>query len=152
MSLPLLPEACIAGLRADDAKDALVQLSAHLLAAGAVTETFPAALWQREQEYPTGLPLPVPCVIAHTDPQHVKRDCLALATLAQPVAFQQMGSPEITLAVRLVLVLAVRDGAGQAERLRDLLGVLSGDTSPLLRETSDAGLLEIAQSLFTAKN
>ncbi|MGQ4509815.1 PTS sugar transporter subunit IIA [Dermabacteraceae bacterium P13077] len=148
MSLPLLPEACIAGLRADDAKDALAQLSARLLAAGAVTETFSAALWQREQEYPTGLPLPVPCVIAHTDPQHVKRDCLALATLAQPVAFQQMGSPEITLAVRLVLVLAVRDGAGQAERLSHLLRALSGDTSPLLQAVKDEELYSLGSRLL----
>ncbi|MGQ4561313.1 PTS sugar transporter subunit IIA [Dermabacteraceae bacterium P7054] len=148
MSLPLLPEACIAGLRADNAKDALAQLSARLLAAGAVTETFPAALWQREQEYPTGLPLPVPCVIAHTDPQHVKRDCLALATLAQPVAFQQMGSPEITLAVRLVLVLAVRDGAGQAERLSHLLRALSSDTSPLLRAVKDEELYSLGSRLL----
>ncbi|MBV7432440.1 PTS sugar transporter subunit IIA [Dermabacteraceae bacterium TAE3-ERU5] len=148
MSLPLLPEACIAGLRADDAKDALAQLSARLLAAGAVTETFPAALWQREQEYPTGLPLPVPCVIAHTDPQHVKRDCLALTTLAQPVAFQQMGSPEITLAVRLVLVLAVRDGAGQAERLSHLLRALSGDTSPLLQAVKDEELYSLGSRLL----
>ncbi|MGQ4506310.1 PTS sugar transporter subunit IIA [Dermabacteraceae bacterium P13103] len=148
MNLPLLPEACIAGLRADDAKDALAQLSARLLAAGAVTETFSAALWQREQEYPTGLPLPVPCVIAHTDPQHVKRDCLALATLAQPVAFQQMGSPEITLAVRLVLVLAVRDGAGQAERLSHLLRALSGDTSPLLQAVKDEELYSLGSRLL----
>ncbi|MGQ4494471.1 PTS sugar transporter subunit IIA [Dermabacteraceae bacterium P13095] len=148
MSLPLLPEACIAGLRADDAKDALAQLSARLLAAGAVTETFSAALWQREQEYPTGLPLPVPCVIAHTDPQHVKRDCLALATLAQPVAFQQMGSPEITLAARLVLVLAVRDGAGQAERLSHLLRALSGDTSPLLQAVKDEELYSLGSRLL----
>ncbi|MGQ4495453.1 PTS sugar transporter subunit IIA [Dermabacteraceae bacterium P13101] len=148
MNLPLLPEACIAGLRADDAKDALAQLSARLLAAGAVTETFSAALWQREQEYPTGLPLPVPCVIAHTDPQHVKRDCLALATLAQPVAFQQMGSPEITLAARLVLVLAVRDGAGQAERLSHLLRALSGDTSPLLQAVKDEELYSLGSRLL----
>ncbi|MGQ4534088.1 PTS sugar transporter subunit IIA [Dermabacteraceae bacterium P13115] len=148
MSLPLLPEACIAGLRADNAKDALAQLSARLLAAGAVTETFSAALWQREQEYPTGLPLPVPCVIAHTDPQHVKRDCLALATLAQPVAFQQMGSPEITLAARLVLVLAVRDGAGQAERLSHLLRALSGDTSPLLQAVKDEELYSLGSRLL----
>ena len=148
MSLPLLPEACISGLQAVDAEDVLAQLSARLLAAGAVTETFPDALWRREQEYPTGLPLPVPCVIAHTDPQYVKRDCLALATLAQPVSFQQMGSPEITLSVRLVLVLAVRDGAGQAERLSRLLRVLSGDISILLEACDSAELYSLAANVL----
>ena len=89
---PLALSLVRARLEAADAADALRTLAGHLLDDGAVTEGFPEALQAREQRYPTGLPTPIPTAIPHADPEHVLVPGLALATLARPVAFGEMGA------------------------------------------------------------
>ena len=58
----------------------------------------------REEEFPTGISTSVPFAIPHTNPEFTIRKGLAVATLKHPVEFREMGNPERTLDVRIVLM------------------------------------------------
>jgi transcriptional antiterminator len=58
----------------------------------------------REEEFPTGINTSVPFAIPHTNPEFTIRKGLAVATLKHPVEFREMGNPEKTLDVRIVLM------------------------------------------------
>jgi PTS system galactitol-specific IIA component len=124
MSVPVV---CFAGLAAKDADSAIRALAGKLVAAGHVKPSFERAALAREKRSPTGLPFEGSAVaIPHAESEHVESPAIAIATLASPVKFRQMGTPQITLDVRLV-VMPVLTGKEQAaaglseiiERLQD---------------------------------
>lgn len=122
--LQLLPGAAIARLVADDAPGVIRALGERLLAGGSVTSSFVEAAIAREQKYPTGLPTVIPTAIPHTDPEHVLTPGIAVATLASPVPFGEMGSDGATVEVQLVVMLALRDASTQLAALQDLMRLL----------------------------
>ncbi|MFC0672440.1 PTS sugar transporter subunit IIA [Brachybacterium hainanense] len=144
MSAPLrlIPGAAIADLGAADAPAVLSALSARLLAAGAVTGGFEAAVLAREETYPTGLPTAIPAAIPHTDPEHVLRPGLAVATLREAVAFGEMGSADRSVAVRLVVMLVLADAHSQLEALQGVIGHLqdASGVEEVLAAADDAEL------------
>lgn len=82
----------------------LQNIAGLLLQAGAVKESYAAALIQREQEYPTGLPLgKFNFALPHTYPQHILRHAVAVAVPKHPVAFRSMEDPEQLLNVSVVV-------------------------------------------------
>jgi PTS system galactitol-specific IIA component len=106
-SLPL-PLFCVAGLDARSADGVIAALAARLVAGGVVAPTFERAAVAREKRSPTGLPFDGGAVaIPHAEPEHVVAPAIAIATLASPVKFRQMGTPQIALDVRLVVVPAL---------------------------------------------
>ena len=119
-------------------RDALLRsLSAQLLDLGYVKESFADALLAREVKYATGLPTAVMKVaIPHTDVEHVNAPAIAVARLATPVTFGEMGSKDGTVEAELVLVLAVADKNAQLGLLQALIGMFS-DTQ-LMTELKDA--------------
>lgn len=114
----------IAGLDVTDAEDVLRSLAGRLLDRGAVTLEFPEALQTREQRFPTGLPTPIPTAIPHADPEHVQTPGLALATLARPVAFGEMGGDGGTVDVRLVAMPLLTDASAHLTALQRLMALL----------------------------
>lgn len=124
------------------AEPVLRALAAHLQGLGAVAPTFADALVAREAAYPTGLPLPVPVAIPHAEPDHVLRGGVAVATLAHPARFGEMGASGRILPVRLVVAILVTDVHAHVgdlavllERLRD-----PGAVAGLLDAPDDATL------------
>ena len=116
------PELVLAPLEAGDAFDAIRQLGARLREAGYVKDSFVPAVIERERTYATGLPTAgIQVAIPHTDVEHVLHDAIAVGVLAAPVEFGEMGSPDSTLSVRIVCLLA----ATQAERVVLLLQKLA---------------------------
>jgi PTS system galactitol-specific IIA component len=79
-----------------------------LVETGAVLPGYIAAAIAREKNYPTGLPTS-PCGVAlpHADGQ-VNQPALSLVTLIEPVAFAEMGTPEQTVPVKIVIALALQ--------------------------------------------
>lgn len=145
----VLADAAIARLDAADDQSVLAALAERLTAAGHVTETFAAAVRDRERQYPTGLPTLVPCAIPHTDPQRVRRSGLAVATLARPVSFGVMGtSEEERLDVELVIMLVLGDGHSQVGALQHLVSRLHdpGAARPLFGAADDGGLRLAAEA------
>ncbi|MCL5045888.1 MAG: PTS sugar transporter subunit IIA [Actinobacteria bacterium] len=110
------------GLRAGSKDEVLDALARLLVADGAVKPTYLEAVKERERVYPTGLPTPdLGVAIPHSDPEHVLRAAIALATLERPVSFGLMGDPNASVEVELVLMLAIRDADGQVGTLQKLV-------------------------------
>jgi PTS system galactitol-specific IIA component len=99
---------CVARLAAANAEEAMRALARLLFADGCVAESFERAVLAREKKSPTGLPFPdVGVAMPHADPEHVTRASIAIATLAEPVTFRQMGAPSIAIDVRIVVMPAL---------------------------------------------
>ncbi len=119
-----------------DRDQVLTALAQRVVESGHALPSLAAAVLAREQAYPTGLPMPVPAAIPHTDAQHVLHPGLAVASLAEPVEFGLMGgSPNESLAVRLVVLLCVTDPAVQVGGLQQVLARL-GD-APAVQALAD---------------
>lgn len=101
------PELCVVGLDAPSAEAAIRALARVLHAAGRVRATFEAAAVAREVRSPTGLPFePLAVALPHAEPEHVVSPAIAIATLAAPVRFREMGSPATQHEVQLVIMPA----------------------------------------------
>jgi PTS system galactitol-specific IIA component len=122
----LVPEAVDLGVDATDASDVICRISARLLQAGYTRESFTEAVLEREKTIPTGLPLSGEhnAAIPHTDVEHVLKPGIGMATLVRPVVFKNMVSPEETVEVRLVFVLALEQPKSQIEMLQEVAQVL----------------------------
>lgn len=121
MSLRFIDSAAIAQLEAADYQTVLTELAARLQSLEAVEETFVTAVLEREEKFPTGLPTQIPAAIPHTDPEHVKVEGLAIATLAKPVEFKEMANSENSVSVRLVVMMLLKQAHSQIEGLQKLM-------------------------------
>lgn len=147
---PLALSLVLSRLDVGDAEDALRTVAGQLLDAGAVTADFPAALQARERRYPTGLPTPIPTAIPHADPEHVLVPGLALATLAAPVAFGEMGGTGGEVQVRLLAMPLLTDAREHLAALQRLMGLLQDEAAvaELLETEDEEALRERAETLL----
>lgn len=147
---PLLDKPLVAlELSASDSAEVLRTLANLLHREGYVKESYRDAVIAREQQFPTGLPTNgVGVAIPHADGHHVLWPGIAVATLKQPVAFGVMGSPDRTVPVALVFMLAIRDPESQVEMLRQLMGIFQDEVTLLgLREVASTdGILKILRA------
>jgi PTS system galactitol-specific IIA component len=122
----IIPEAITLGMNAASAEEVIRHLSDKLLNAGYVRESFADAVLAREKTIPTGLPLNglYNVAIPHTDIEHVLKPGIGMATLTEPVVFHNMVSPEETVDVQLVFILALDKPKSQIEMLQEIAGVL----------------------------
>jgi PTS system galactitol-specific IIA component len=96
------------GLHARTAAEVIGALGDLLCRHGYVRDTFTAAVGEREKVFATGLPTPeIQVAIPHADVEHVIHPAIAIAALAEPVEFGEMGNPGGTVSVKLVFMLAV---------------------------------------------
>lgn len=90
--------------------------------------TFEQAALVREKKSPTGLPFsPWAVALPHADPEHATVPAIAIATLARPVVFRQMGSPGVKLEVHIVVMPAFTAKEQAAASLTRLIGLLQAD-------------------------
>jgi PTS system galactitol-specific IIA component len=127
-------------LDAPDAQTVIDTLAGKLYNQGLVVADYGRQTYERELMHPTGLPTKPFCIaFPHADAQGVNGSALALATLAKPVAFKNMGDPDEDLQVVLVLMLANRNPEEQVQTLRNL-AILFGrpDKLSALRDQTTA--------------
>lgn len=137
---------CLAGFSAKSSDEVVRALAARLLAAGSVKSSFEAAALARERRSPTGLPFPTIAVaMPHAEPEHVVAPAIAVASLAAPVSFRQMGSPGVRLDVSLVVMPALTAKEQAAAELSRLVELLQNDAlrHALARAASAAEMCEI---------
>lgn len=83
---------------------------------GFVKESFLDAIIKREKTFPTGLQLNTYNVaIPHTDPEHVIKPAIAIATLSKPVIFKNMANPLEEVNVSIVFMMALNEAHSQVE-------------------------------------
>lgn len=149
----LVPSAICVQLAAADSREVIATLSERLYGAGFVRETFANAALEREAQLPTGLPLDgqFNAAIPHTDVEHVIHSALALATLPEPIGFQNMIDPEEAVPVQLVILMAMDKPESQVEMLQEIAAVLQdADLINRLIAAEDAD--QIRQALSTIKS
>ena len=116
------PELMAFGLVASSTDDFFQQKFAQFRHFNYVTASFEEALIAREAEYPTGLRLPLlTLAIPHTDVEHIKRPFVSLNRLATPLEFIQMGTDNVLLPVREILILGIKEPRKQVGLLATLL-------------------------------
>ena len=122
----IVPDAVCLALDAKNSTEVIQTLGGKLLAAGYVKDSFVQAALSRESELPTGLPLGAAynAAIPHTDVEHVIQPALALATLKNPVTFQNMVDPDAGVEVQLVILMALDQPKAQVEMLQEIALVL----------------------------
>jgi galactitol PTS system EIIA component len=122
-------ELCVPSLVAATAEQAIRALARLLAEKGHVLPSFEAAAVAREKKSPTGLPFPdAPVALPHADPEHVKSAAVAVALLATPVRFREMGSPAVQLDARIVVMPALTAKDQAAAGLSSLLELLQDET------------------------
>lgn len=131
------------GLRAADRDDALGALGRAVIAQGLARPDYVEGLLEREGTFPTGLPLSGGVAIPHTSAEYVTGDTLAVATLAEPVRFGEMGGAEESeIEVSTVFMLVIADGAQQVPVLSALIKKLqSGEIVEEVRQAPDAAAM-----------
>jgi galactitol PTS system EIIA component len=127
----LEPTAIKLNLDVKDSSEVIKTLGNLLFETGYVKASFIEAACMREQQLPTGLPLEgrINAAIPHTDVEHVNKAGLSMATLASPVIFKNMVSPEESVPVQLVFVLALDKPKAQVEMLMEIAKVLQNSTT-----------------------
>lgn len=135
-------EAIFANAEASTRQEVIRLLGQRLTALGYVRDSYVDAVLKREAELPTGLPMGGDSNVAvpHTDPEHVLRAGIALATLAKPVSFANMEDPDEDVPVRIVFMLAINDKDRQIETLQQVLLTIQDEAlvaKMLLAKTAD---------------
>jgi PTS system galactitol-specific IIA component len=146
----LVKSAILINYPAKDAEDIVSALGGCLLKAGFVKDTFVEAALTREKTMPTGLPLngSINAAIPHTDVEHVLKAGVAMATLTDPIQFQNMAQPDDSVDVRLVFLLALDKPKAQIEMLQEIAGILQNSTliESIMRASDAESILEIIQN------
>ncbi|HEY3338158.1 MAG TPA: PTS sugar transporter subunit IIA [Propionicimonas sp.] len=151
--LELLSGCALHRVAARDREHLLRMMAAAVVDNGHGKPSLVDALVERERRFPTGLPTPVPSAIPHTDAIHVLHSGLAVATLAEPVTFAQMGGSGEELLARIVVMLCITHPGEQVGALQLVLGRLS-DQAPVeeLLDHADASTFEGAVRDWLADN
>lgn len=112
-------------MEAASSGEAIRKLGAGLFEAGYVKESYVDAVLEREKVFPTGLPFErVGIALPHTDIEHVVRPVIALSTLKKPVVFQNMGDASLSVEVRMIVMLAMKNSEFQLALLSRLIETL----------------------------
>lgn len=114
-------ELILLGLNVPDAEQAIRRLAARMEKCGYVRETFVDAVLEREKNFPTGLPTPIPVAIPHTDAVHCCKPAIAVGVLTRPVMFGEMGNPQRKIDAKAIFLLSITDPAQQVIWLQKLV-------------------------------
>ena len=127
------PDLVVVHLQAETAAEAIAHLSEILIDRGYARPSYTQAAIEREMLSPTGLPLDgVKTAIPHAGPEHALKPGVAIATLAHPVLWGELGDPDSQIEVSIVFLLCVSRPEAQVYLLQSLVEVYK-DTALLER-------------------
>lgn len=109
-------------LAVDNQQDFFYTISNDLYAKGYVEKTFEKAILERESTYPTGLQLDnFAIAIPHTDVIHIRQPFVAIYRLIKSIEFYQMGTDDVVVPVKDILVLGINEPKKQVGLLSNLM-------------------------------
>jgi len=124
------PELVQVRLAAGSMAEVIDGLAGVLLAHGYVKPSYAESALEREASCPTGLPTPgLGTAIPHGGVDHALKPGIAIATLAQPVSWGQLGDPGRTVPISVVFMLSVTQPEAQVYLLQALVDVYREEAS-----------------------
>ncbi|PTQ84188.1 PTS system IIA component (Gat family) [Trichococcus patagoniensis] len=109
-------------IQSHDKIDFFERISSELVEKGYVENSFREAIIARENIYPTGLQLDGFAVaIPHTDVVHIKKPFVAIKRLVEDIDFYQMGTDDVVVPVKDILILGIKEPKNQVGLLSDLM-------------------------------
>jgi len=138
-------------IEATEKETVIKLLSNKLLEKGFVKDSFYANVLKREEVFPTGLPTSIPMAICHTESEHVNSSAIAFGTMVEPVAFQEMGTPERDVMAEMVFVIALKDPKDQVPWLQKMMTVFRDEEIlKTIRNASDkAEVVDYLNAIFS---
>lgn len=137
-------------LEETDRQEVLRKMARTLHEAGFVKESYINAVCEREEVFPTGLPMSgMGIAIPHADASHVNEAAMIVGVLKRPVDFIVMGSLADYVKARLVFMLAIKDPNEQLEMLQKVIeGCQDKETLTTLYDYKDWSSVERILSDF----
>ncbi|MDF7682699.1 PTS sugar transporter subunit IIA [Lactobacillus sp. ESL0679] len=132
-------------------KDELFNLAAKKLSElKMINNSYLPALQRREKSFPTGLQTKtIGVAIPHCDPINIKKDGILVVRLNKPIPFQQMGSSDTEVEVKIVFFICSTGAQQQLQNLRELIAMFQDDS--FLKEVYQSKDLFDALSLWKGK-
>ncbi|MBP6086936.1 MAG: PTS sugar transporter subunit IIA [Pelolinea sp.] len=136
----LYQELISVGVEAADWQEVLTLLANRLFQAGYVRESYLQAVLDRESQFPTGLrTAEVAVALPHAEKEHVLKPAVAVAILAHPVTFGEMGTEDQTVPVEIVFMLSILEPDEQVTWLSRLVSTFQLEGFlPLLKSSADS--------------
>jgi PTS system galactitol-specific IIA component len=145
----------LARLEAAGMEDVVTRLAQALIDQGYARPSYTEAALERERSYPTGLPTPgLGTAIPHASSEHALRPGIAVATLAEPVKFGELGDPNSLIDVSVVFMLCVTEPDAQVYLLQSLVDIYKEEaTLRRLQAAEDASAIveQINAALLNAR-
>lgn len=112
----------------DTRDEVLYNIASVIMQKGIGKDTFYDALIERENSYPTGLPIgEINVAIPHTYPEHINEEAITIAIPQKPVLFHNMGAKEEELLVHVVVCLTMRKMDDNVKLLPALMGFFADE-------------------------
>ena len=144
------PDLVVVQLKAATMEAVIRHLADIFIAQGYVTPGYTRSALEREETCPTGLPTPgLGTAIPHGGVEYALKPGIAIATLAQPVKFHELGDPDREVEVSIVFMLAVTQPEAQVYLLQSLVEVYKDEAS-LRRLYAATGPDEIVEQVNAA--
>ncbi|MDO5145627.1 MAG: PTS sugar transporter subunit IIA [Eubacteriales bacterium] len=132
-------------------------LGGNLEKLGYCKNTYVQALKDRERSFPTGIQLPeIGIAIPHTDPEHVNKSAISIATLENPVRYFHMGTSPgdgAEVQVKLIIMLAIA-GTGHLDILQKAIQLIQDQeaVSCILEAKTARDVINIIQAKEESEN
>lgn len=108
-----------------DRNEAFQRLTKELRTKRCITDDFLEQIIEREEHFPTGLPVNnIGVAIPHTDSDYVKKSQIAFMSLKEPITFFEMGTADKPVDVQMIFMLALKEPHEQLEMLQKLIGMI----------------------------
>ncbi|MDK2827891.1 MAG: galactitol system component [Clostridium butyricum] len=121
---------------------------------GFVKESYLEAIKKREKNFPTGLQLNrYNVAIPHTDPEHVVKPAIAIATLKNPVIFKNMANPLEDVKINIVFMIALNEAHSQVEMLQQMVQLIQNDNllEKIIRANGGGEIINLIVETFENK-
>jgi len=130
------------GITETKKEDVIKIMADKLRAKGYVKDGYYENVVKREKDFPTGLPTVIPVALCHTEARYVNQSAMAVGTLAHPVEFNEMGTPERNIQAEIIFLLALKDPKDQITYLKKMVTVFkSKETLETIRDATDSKAL-----------
>ena len=105
--------------------DVFEQLGTKFIQEGFCKDNYVEELKKREKDYPTGLAINgFGIAIPHTEAANVLHEAEGIMTLNEPVHFVQMGTTDMIIDVKVVMMLAIENPKEHIKKLQRIITII----------------------------